>query len=52
MTGHRSLPSQILILTFQNKEKERRATELCIANSELVFQNQEKEKKSAGIDSP
>ena len=31
---------------FQNKEKEKRAEELFIANKELVFQNKEKEKRA------
>jgi PAS domain S-box-containing protein len=33
-------------LTFQNKEKEKRANELIIANKELAFQNEEKEKRA------
>jgi PAS domain S-box-containing protein len=33
-------------LAFQNKEKEKRADELLIANKELVFQNKEKEKRA------
>jgi signal transduction histidine kinase len=32
---------------FQNKEKEKRAAELIIANKELAFQNDEKEKRAA-----
>jgi signal transduction histidine kinase len=35
--------------TFQNKEKEKRAAELIIANQELVFQNEEKEKRAAEL---
>ena len=35
--------------TFQNKEKEKRAAELIIANEELVFQNNEKEKRAAEL---
>ncbi|MFT5860841.1 MAG: PAS domain S-box-containing protein, partial [Flavobacteriaceae bacterium] len=31
-------------LTFQNKEKEKRAAELIVANKELAFQNHEKER--------
>ena len=33
-------------LAFHNKEKEKRADELLIANKELVFQNKEKEKRA------
>ena len=33
-------------LTFQNKEKEKRAAELILANKELAFQNEEKEKRA------
>jgi PAS domain S-box-containing protein len=33
-------------LTFQNKEKEKRADELALANKELAFQNEEKEKRA------
>jgi PAS domain S-box-containing protein len=33
-------------LTYQNKEKEKRAAELVIANKELAFQNKEKEKRA------
>ena len=33
-------------LSFQNKEKAKRADELLIANKELVFQNKEKEKRA------
>ena len=36
-------------LTFQNKEKEKRAAELVIANKELTFQNKEKEKRAAEL---
>jgi signal transduction histidine kinase len=34
---------------FQNEEKEKRAAELIIANTELVFQNKEKEKRAAEL---
>jgi hypothetical protein len=34
---------------FQNKEKEKRAIELIIANKELLFQNEEKEKRAAEL---
>ena len=34
---------------FQNKEKEKRAAELVIANKELAFQNKEKEKRAANL---
>jgi PAS domain S-box-containing protein len=36
-------------LAFQNKEKEKRAAELVIANKELLFQNAEKEKRAAEL---
>jgi PAS domain S-box-containing protein len=36
-------------LTFQNEEKEKRTSELVIANKELLFQNQEKEKRAAEL---
>ena len=36
-------------LAFQNKEKEKRASELLIANKELAFQNIEKEKRAAEL---
>jgi len=36
-------------LNFQNKEKEKRAAELVIANKELVFQSNEKEKRAAEL---
>jgi hypothetical protein len=36
-------------LSFQNKEKEKRADELIIANKELAFQNEEKEKRVAEL---
>jgi light-regulated signal transduction histidine kinase (bacteriophytochrome) len=36
-------------LSFQNKEKEKRAAELVIANKELSFQNKEKEKRAAEL---
>jgi len=43
----------LIILTekylFQNKEKEKRAKELVIANGELLFQNGEKEKRAAEL---
>jgi len=34
---------------FQNAEKEKRADELVIANTELAFQNTEKEKRAAEL---
>ncbi len=34
---------------YKNKEKEKRAAELIIANKELAFQNEEKEKRSAEL---
>ncbi|MEP7106957.1 MAG: CHASE3 domain-containing protein [Ferruginibacter sp.] len=34
---------------LQNKEKEKRAAELIIANKELVFQNEEKEKRAEAL---
>ena len=37
----------LLLSHFQNKEKEKRAAELSIANTELAFQNEEKEKRAA-----
>jgi light-regulated signal transduction histidine kinase (bacteriophytochrome) len=36
-------------LVFQNEEKEKRATELIIANKELAFQNEEKEKRATEL---
>lgn len=36
-------------LIFQNQEKEKRAAELVIANTELLFQNEEKEKRAAEL---
>ncbi len=36
-------------LAFQNEEKEKRATELIIANKELAFQNDEKENRAAEL---
>jgi signal transduction histidine kinase len=43
----------LLIVTgknlIQNKEKEKRATELIIANEELAFQNREKEKRATEL---
>jgi PAS domain S-box-containing protein len=36
-------------LAYQNDEKEKRATELAIANKELAFQNDEKEKRAAEL---
>ena len=36
-------------MVFQNKEKEKRAAELVIANIELIFQNGEKEKRAAEL---
>jgi light-regulated signal transduction histidine kinase (bacteriophytochrome) len=36
-------------IVFQNKEKEKWAAELLIANKELVFQNEEKEKRAAEL---
>ncbi|MFT6414074.1 MAG: hypothetical protein ACI9UD_002743, partial [Glaciecola sp.] len=33
-------------LAFQNKEKDKRADELDIANHELAFQNKEKDKRA------
>ncbi|MEP6803925.1 MAG: ATP-binding protein, partial [Flavobacterium sp.] len=36
-------------LTFQNKEKEKRAVELLIANMELEYQNNEKEDRAAEL---
>jgi hypothetical protein len=36
-------------LYFLNLEKEKRETELIIANKKLVFQNQEKEKRAAEL---
>jgi len=36
-------------LKKQNEEKEKRASELTIANKELVFQNEEKEKRAAEL---
>jgi light-regulated signal transduction histidine kinase (bacteriophytochrome) len=38
-------------LAFQNEEKEKRASELVIANAELVYQNEEKEKRAAELES-
>jgi putative nucleotidyltransferase with HDIG domain/PAS domain S-box-containing protein len=38
-----------LKLEEQNKEKEKRAAELVIANEELLFQNEEKEKRAAEL---
>ncbi|HEY5123111.1 MAG TPA: ATP-binding protein, partial [Ignavibacteria bacterium] len=36
-------------LSFQNKEKEKRADELIIANKELAYQNREKEKRATEL---
>ena len=36
-------------LAYQNKEKEKRANELIIANKELAFQNEEKEKRATEL---
>jgi len=36
-------------LSFQNKEREKRAVELMVANEELVFQNDEKAKRAAEL---
>ncbi len=36
-------------LAFENEEKEKRAAELSIANTELAFQNDEKEKRAAEL---
>ncbi|MES2773645.1 MAG: ATP-binding protein [Bacteroidota bacterium] len=48
MTEHK-LSEAIKELAFQNKEKEKRAAELSIANTELIFQNKEKEKRAAEL---
>jgi len=43
------LLEKIKELAFQNEEKEKRASELLIANKELAFQNEEKEKRASEL---
>ena len=43
------LLEKIKELAFQNEEKEKRASELMIANKELAFQNEEKEKRASEL---
>ncbi|MES2559196.1 MAG: ATP-binding protein [Bacteroidota bacterium] len=44
-----TLSDAIRELAFQMEEKEKRASELIIANKELVFQNEEKEKRASEL---
>jgi signal transduction histidine kinase len=47
--AHRKLKKTEKHISFQNKEKEKRAAELIIANKELAFQNKEKGKRAAEL---
>ena len=44
-----NLQKQAKELAFQNKEKEKRAAELLIANRKLLFENDEKENRAAEL---